>query len=357
MSSSKSFDEILKEIKIEFLYLADNNDGTYIISLEKALKWIDMEYEWIRYSTESDYRKNYNSRKLRGETLLLKENEDYEWRKYEGDPSIKRLPWFSVDGFKCFCMLQKTDKSYAVRKHFIEMEREYLKALKSREEENKQELLNLYSEFNDYKNSNNLLTCQNNQIAQQNLKYKQEILELRKITDFVKSRDAFACEGTPQYKMFSLVREKYMHKIELFTVNPTVLKSQSEKKQPVKKKQTKKDIELSSSDEENVELRNFEVIEPNIAYDEVDTYTISTYMDEELYFHLPVFKSKAKLDPAKYHHFGPIYVLDKDHLESLRIILESQYFTNMKNIYFISFQALEAILYEAGSDRLFDTAK
>jgi len=116
--------EILKEIRDEFLLIHDI-DGDYPITLKKAFGWIGNEQS--NYGQAKKDFKEIESMfdQATHEKELFK---DYFIKK-EGDAEEI---YFSIKGFQTFCMSQnKGIRAKAVKKYFIVLQSEYLKAVRA----------------------------------------------------------------------------------------------------------------------------------------------------------------------------------------------------------------------------------
>jgi hypothetical protein len=124
---------IKKDIRTEFLAIAEKNRKGFFISLPRALKWLRLEYKDNKY-----FRDNFKRRILDSDNYYFRcatSDSDYDAdyiykNNTEGDIRIK-LPWFSDRGFKELCMIMnKSPKAKLIRKYYLELEDDYIKMLK-----------------------------------------------------------------------------------------------------------------------------------------------------------------------------------------------------------------------------------
>ncbi len=115
------------------------NKVTYGISLKKA-------YEWLELKLSEDIKQTVLNEYLR--------NEDYNFIEAEGVHHntahfiIKKTPldsslWFSIEGFKMFCVVSRSPKAQDIMRHIDECERNYEKNLKESVEKTAKEIRDL----------------------------------------------------------------------------------------------------------------------------------------------------------------------------------------------------------------------
>lgn len=150
MSTKNKRQEKIDQIKTDFIFLIQNQKDFegYPIAFENTCNWLDCPEIYKNYITDTKFREKFNARYLRNDQFQLEESKDTndtgkDFIMLKNVKSKMNLPWFSVDGFKIFCMIMKTEKSFLVRKYFIQIEKDYWRVLNQDYETTKEELKNL----------------------------------------------------------------------------------------------------------------------------------------------------------------------------------------------------------------------
>jgi very-short-patch-repair endonuclease len=132
---------IVGDIRTEFLDLVQQDIEGYYITFEQLCKWVYGDTEFYDdYKNNTDTRKNYLKRYLRNPEYGLMESKDendtdkhFIMRRKGRNPEF---PFFSTKGFKTFCIFMTTPKTILVRQYYINLENEFIKAIRSSKEEN-----------------------------------------------------------------------------------------------------------------------------------------------------------------------------------------------------------------------------
>jgi hypothetical protein len=336
MEEEKTSEQIIHEIKIDFLMLLQTSSQTYIISLLKAFEWLDEEDKAIRYATDSVFRANFNTKVLKSDNLMLARAEtvddigaDYVMKNYKTDKSTIKLPWFSPEGFKTFCMVSGARKSHYVRRYFIEVERDYWRSLRQTTEENKKELASLTAEIQKIEHSNEKLIDENDTLLNKLCNIENQYNKYKDVAEIVIDYDAFATSGTPEHKAFLLAKKKYFFKSPIYVVSPDYMK----KRKPSKN---------YDSIDYNIEDYDIE----DVDYDTIRTDSLSYY-----YIYLP--NSALKTEREGFRKLGVFEIISKQHMEKLREILVKKHETSVKNIFAVSFYILECLANDLISEELY----
>ncbi len=356
---------ILEEIRTEFFKLAESNREGYHISLIKA-------YDWLELDLTEDIKQKLLKRYLR--------NEDYAFieAKSEDDTNAhfiirkdgkKHIPWFSDDGFKMLCFVCKSVKSKYIIAHFMQCEKDYLRAVKQTEKENAEELQILREKINGFDSKLMKIANERDDLLVRNHSYREANTRLRAIELHTSTKEAFAIDGTPEHKHYCLLVNMFFHKTPVYIVNADYVNAKYMIK-PKRRRSEKKSRENSHEDlvspdekEEPEDLADvveqYDLLEYEIPYNEIFPGDLEHYSGLEFYIHLPSFKSKAEKKPEIYQYVGDIQVLNKEHLNSVKAYLsvEDVYVTKMKHVYRISYEALISTINDHISEKLFNTTR
>jgi hypothetical protein len=201
--------------------------------------------------------------------------------------------------------------------------------------------------------------------------YREDNARLRTIEDCTSTKEAFAIDGTPEYKIVCLMKNKFFHKTPIYIVNPDYVNAKYSAK-PKRRKSEKKPRddsadELVSFDEkeetttESLEdvIDQYDLLQYEIPYNEIFPGDLAQYPDMEFYIHLPSFRSKAEKKPEVYQYVGDIQVLNKEHLLAVKAYYDTDKFhtTKMKHVYRTTYADLMSILDDHISANLFELTK
>ena len=146
MSKTNFNEQIYQEIRILFLRLAYKEDekDLFPVRFEEA-------YKFLRLEVSDTAKANLIKRYLNDEKhcFIRAENEQDKCAHFiirlDGR---KKIPWFSYEGFKMLCLVShRSPMSKYILKHFIQMEKDYLRVLQQSEHENKKEFETLLYKF------------------------------------------------------------------------------------------------------------------------------------------------------------------------------------------------------------------
>jgi hypothetical protein len=201
--------------------------------------------------------------------------------------------------------------------------------------------------------------------------YREDNARLRTIEDCTSTKEAFAIDGTPEYKIVCLMKNKFFHKTPIYIVNPDYVNAKYSAK-PKRRKSEKKPRddsadELVSFDEkeetttESLEdvIDQYDLLQYEIPYNEIFPGDLAQYPDMEFYIHLPSFRSKAEKKQEVYQYVGDIQVLNKEHLSAIKAYYDTDKFhtTKMKHVYRTTYADLMSILDDHISANLFELTK
>ena len=241
-------DEMIAEVKRQFLYIIVNDDGRYCFTLEQAYQWIG--------NPPNDYKKA--KEKFKSRYLFLGEKQNISDSMFSRadcekdlfkDYFIKKMGkaeeiLFSVLGFQTFCMSQnKGFKAKAVKKYFLLLQTEYLKAVredatahKKRCTDLEQELAKMKSIQGDRSICELLSDDQTKRIFDtQDKKIFLHNSEMTKIKEHAYHIQCIADEATDQYGIrahaSNVIRKRYLKFIyKFYLVNPLFIKEKMERK-------------------------------------------------------------------------------------------------------------------------------
>ncbi len=377
MSTENKRQEKIDQIKTEFIFLIKNQESFegYPIAFENTCNWLDCPDIYKNYITIKTSRENFNKRYLRNDQFLLEESKDEndlgkDFTMKKDKNSKMNLPWFSVDGFKTFCMIMKTEKSFLVRKYFIQIEKDYWRVLNQDHEKTKEELRLLEEKLKEENEKNiNII----NKLSDEKLELQKSNFCLTNIYNKAKTLEYL--ENDEEYaqndieKKYSFCLEKFMEKynIPLYLVDykeelkellqnkiipkikkivnkkPTKKEKDSEseveldeEENKTKKKSSKQfdDKEIQNimdhfrymSNEENIlEIPEDEMLNYLLDYynldsnEDFDYYpgntSIITETDTNCVFSIK--PTKAKTDKETYYPVGHLFIANKKHMNDL----------------------------------------
>jgi phage anti-repressor protein len=376
-------DEVMGEIKTVFLSITQNNRNGCFISIYDTIKWLGLD-----------------SNKLINVTLLIKnikkrylKNEDYYFievddESHDGDFCIireghKKVPYFSDEGFKKFCMIYPNPKSNLVRMYYIKLEKEFITALNATEADNKKSLDDLSLKTAEMKKKydtmkSSLLLSQNDAENERSIRIKYEetmfyqnslLQKQHEFSDFVKQEEY---TGDDDYKIYKIIKKKFFKPSCVYIVSCDYIndkyKSGSCKRQKNKlsraischnindiKKESCKNIgksnnvdlildSSSDSDDDNKKRhkRVSAIQSHKLDYDylnvNINDFSDDIEKNETYYFMISAFNTNNK--PRKLSKsLTSIYFMDKDHYSEFTecIKREKEYATPIKNIFAMSF--------------------
>jgi phage anti-repressor protein len=371
-------------IKIEFQKLLENADDGYIISLESLCEWLECYELYEKYISDAKYRENLNAKTLRVKLYETNDENDITYDFIMRKSGNINIPWFSVDGFKQFCMFSKNAKSILVRRYYIKMEKDYRRALRQSKVENKKELEKLEKDIKISKNSTDNKQVKLEVWQKENDKLLLEVNHLniinkkaKRIAPIIYDKDNFNAIGKADMKELMMLRKKHMKEVSVYIVNSEVFnkkvtKSDKKPKSTKSDKSNKKMLggvfsDSDSSDENKESSSSRKNIPSNIKIIELsacriadeytknfDEYTFDdikeVYDPLKLYYCIGGINSVEK-NMDNYYKICTIYVLDKEHLKDIKDELnddeikngEYKFKTSKKDIYVMSYDQLEEI--------------
>lgn len=344
---STDFDDISKEIKTEFQKLLENVDDGYIISLKALYEWLEYDKFYIKYTTDSEYRKNYNSKTLRIKLDETKSEDDttcdFIMRKYiDEEKNIDtNLPWFSVEGFKKFCMFTKSEKSKAVRKYFIAIEKAYSRALKQTKAENEKELDALEKDIKEFKSDKERFKLKLDAWREKHdkLLVKNWVLERNvEASDYLyktlKNKEEYAYISTPEVNAKQYIWEITMKLAPLYIVRPDYV--------------TKATLPKGST--LDINACNIDAIYEN----EFDQYNIHEVQDKSnplnLYYYIGPINSVEK-NKINYYKICDLHVKDPNHLKELKKRLDTDELDDFGKY---MFKTPKKSIYKANYQQIYD---
>jgi hypothetical protein len=234
MTTSPAFQATLRLeemmiIKTQFLSMLDKPHDSYDISIYDAIKWLELDQN-TKHDTKYIVR-NIKLRILNDEKFNFSEskNGEYNYDYIIIKESRFRTPYFSSRGFKKFCLLQKTPKGHLVREYFIQIELDYMTALKNSKKENEQilyELKNRIRELHDKHDAHNnsliivndeLLQAHdaNNSLQKENFYQSSELVRLERLETAL-TQEEF--EGCNDIKIFQILQKRFMKPVKIYLV-------------------------------------------------------------------------------------------------------------------------------------------
>lgn len=396
--SCHKMETVIESIRVEFLGLVRKNNSGYFISLQKVYEYLENPEVAEKYLLEESSRRNFRKRFLRNEKYLLSEaqNEDdlgkeYIMRKIDNIS----FPWFSTEGFKLFCMVSNETKSHFVRKYFIQIERDYLRALEQSDEENTSEITNLKRSI---EKSDSLLLKLNDrcdEYLEETLMLRQKLRSTERLAVILEDNEDFATVGNPEYKMYLYIMESYMKKVPLYIVNADYAVSKPLVKKIIPNKttnktankttnKTKKSEEFKFPDSSDDELVDSQVVESgglqqpmNHYNDELLNYEYDQFNfmrdikrdhnsgedSPTLYYYIAGWTEKKEKKSDNYYKIADLYVKDKEHLASIKDMLDDEshlidnkyiYKTARKWIYKTDYNTINTICLTSMNDRFLE---
>jgi len=373
------------QIRLEFLDLVINKIDGYFISFENICKWLEDNETFEKYNTDKIYRRHFLDRNLRNNNgIIFNEAKDEDDKnKYfimRKECNQVRYPWFSSDGFKAYCMMSKKPKGALVRAYFIEVEKDYVRALSQTFEQNAAELKSLKEDLaktkielaKQTKCADKLLDIDGkNAILIQNMNKYSSVKRM------LKEVDVYAYNMDPIMVEAMYYRYTYAKKVHLYIVNHEFMQSKKRITKDKKPIENTFGINLDSGSETenaNVEPKNsrkpvtkkvkegeavnnlysddvfYEDNYDNVkSFDEFELFDIEEsgdYHDKPLYYHIGAFTGKLSKN-ENYKFIDYLYVVDKNHLEMIKNHLNDEkindkyaYKTAKANIYNISYASL-----------------
>lgn len=334
-------DQKYLDIRTEFFKLAEDTANGYIISLYKI-------YEWLELELTDDIRYKLTQRCLKGDNGFIKaENEDdlnghFIIRK-DGKKSI---PWFSCDGFKMITLLVKSDKAKYILRHFIQCEKDYLRALRQSKEENDKELENLREKCTKFDSILTKVVDERNELEFQANILRRENKKYHDIDRLMSDEDNYSASVFPDKIIAEFCVDHHWKKVCLYVVDPAYVNKSTVKKTK-KIKRIKDDINDSSescSDDETGFIQP-EKIFPEISLDELTEHDIkSIYSAEEFYFTLKS-KEVKENNNEKYKKVCDISVIDKKHMDYIKdwFVGQEDSRTRFKNIFIASYDNIQSV--------------
>jgi phage anti-repressor protein len=374
-----NFGDIEKSIKTEFQKLLENVNDGYIISLKALYKWLECDELYEKYITKSKYRENFNSNTLR-------KNDNFTESKSEGDITYDfimrksgdmNIPWFSVDGFKQFCMFSKVKKSIHVRKYFITIEKAYNRVLKQSESEKKAELNKLENDIKKYENYDSKLELDLSKSRKENEKLLKDNINLEfknnkaKITrPYLENKEDFIDDGNPEYKELKLLRKKHMKEVWVYIVNPDLInktitknikndKTAEDENSPMFSDFEEYEVSKPSSSKAKKGKSTKKTAVDSACNDDAfyetnyNEYTFTDYNPESdspyLYYYISGMKTRVEKPKDTHYKVESIFVQDTAHFNAIKAELDNDkintqnkynYKTSKKDVYMLNYKEL-----------------
>jgi hypothetical protein len=373
--------EKIKKIEAEFIHLLRQDRKKYNISLEGVYEWLEMPDAFEGYKSDRKSRNNFVTRYLKSENLMLRQAKteddlDKDFVMIKGKKGIM-YPWFSVRGFKAFCMSANVKKSKCVMDYFIKTEENYWKALHRSEEENKIIAKRLEAESDRFKNKLIKVEQERDKLLESSFEVQRKLKKTRDLERVLDKRDDFLLNVNGEYANYIFLQKLFLKSISLYVVNPDYMKQKSTKtpKEPKQKKEiiVKKPFDLNSdSDDSNVtevtNASNSNTQTTNVkgyAYDDTpfeyeknfNDYSLQSDIidnptDEPLlYYCIGPYTEKAEKPKENFYKIGDLYVKDMKHLKELKTQLEKPndyrkeylYKTRQKDIYKAHYSSIHGL--------------
>jgi hypothetical protein len=277
-------DDLVDEIKSQFLYMVDNDDGRYCFTLEQAYKWIGNEDVCTKYlKAKEKFKERYlyitGSKNKEVDSMFDQADheddrpKDYFIKKEGRSEEI----YFSVTGFQTFCMSQnKGVRAKAVKKYFIVLQSEYLRAVRATGTEKDDIILKLEARLTimqeAQKKSGKTMSefvgsgeakeaaCHYRQKFEQTRDEKDELVKKVKLEK--KKSYATKCRAEENSDPDSLraraseiLRNTKMTQCEFYLIDPLLLKAHTKKKKGRKttsQKKTKKPVKTLKEQEKEL---------------------------------------------------------------------------------------------------------
>jgi hypothetical protein len=379
-------------IKAEFQQLVKKRHDGYIISLEALYEWLEEADFYKNYIDVKAFRDKYNAKYFNSKKNILNRSEDENDVKH--DIFIRKtdgvnIPWFSVRGFKKFCMFLDTQKSILVRDYFIEIEDSYFRVLEQTQEENAKEreenakrIRKFESDVAINKLKLSKSSKENEKLLEQNVTLASESETTKNIAPILERKEDFEEFGDKDYKELMALRNKYMKKVPVYIVNPDfIAKKPKPSAKPTKKKKVIGILSESENAEEEVNPESTSTKAsaalPDPACNDDARYTKKfnrytfadiniSYEPPSLYYHISTINSKANKSPEDYHKICDLYVKDASHLKMIKEVLDSdetgafgtyKFKTAKKDIYMMKYAELKDIRAKYIQDKLCDKLK
>jgi hypothetical protein len=301
---------------LDFLGLLESGEPGYFISLETAFNWIGEPESFTKYCEDANFRKNFIKRNLRNEkiSLIEAESEDDITKDFIMRQNSKKnkmeFPWFSIEGFKLLCMTVG-EKSYLVRKYFIQIEADYYRVLRQDSEVTKQELQTLRIKLDSH--TNGVLALQNKadrlELENANLAIVNEAYS--DIKNLIKTGYSFAYEAGSDNIIYDFLKKKHMQALPVFVIDDRIVQDKYRKK-------------VKNEDSADYpECLSYEVPFDTL-YSHVNMGT--DIQDTEFYFYLPTPSTKGykKHGDPKFCHVGKVDIYSSDHFRKLKAKIEAR---------------------------------
>lgn len=376
---------IIDSIRIEFLSLIKMSENGYFISLEKTYTWLENKEVYDNYAQSENFRRNFKKRFLRSDKFLLIEadNEldlDKDFLMIKNDNNIS-FPWFSIEGFKIFCMVVTEPKASFVRKYFIQIEKDYMRVLEQTTKQNEQELNKLNMDISNSKSSLLRISNRCEDYLEENLVVKHMLKTVENLSLILDDNNDFSTTGNNEYKLLMYLQQLHMKKISLYIVNndyikPTIKVSKDNKNNNPDIIEPSFIIELENETKpsllETQQLKQFKnknynndqhYYEKN--YDEynfnndINIGANSGDISPILYYYISAFDEKIPKNANDYYKICDLYIKDKQHLNSIREYFETDdifcgkyiYKTSKKWIYKTSYTEIKNVCLNIMQDR------
>jgi hypothetical protein len=345
-TNTNTIQNAIDDIKLEFLNLVRDGHTGYNISLERAC-------EWLGINCDDQFRRDLKRRYLNKSEYCFNEaeNENDENAEYIiKEQGKKKVPYFSNDGFKMFCLIMnKSPKSHLVRKYFIRIEKEYVKMLKMTSEEFEKYKVDIIKQMDEFKKEygslenrcvelQDKLNKRNDKISkfigQQSVMDKQiSILKsidsaINTYYDTIDPDDRDATRRLELYeKRFGkpvyiyLLSDKWVNESIINEIEPKPKKPKKLTKSK-KKKDEENEIEEQPNMNEFIEsngLANYSLDMNDLEFDEITKSWIEDYIlspdhpcrDQRFYFYMT--KTNLATIPSHMKYWNVIYFIDEDH--------------------------------------------
>lgn len=321
----------LEEIKKYFLSLNRAGRKGFLISLEKALEWIEyrQDINFIKF------KENFKRRYLQNDYFHFNEAENEE--DYNSDYIIRKEGkysniYFSDEGFKMFCMIMNTKKASLVRKYFIMMENKYVETLYKSQQEieierNEYEKLtnDLSKELKDIEIAYENQKEQINGLWSFNQKNKEYLQEANHLLDYYQDEPPAHSEERISYE---LIKTK-MIKAPLYLVKPGIM-------DVVKKPKNNQTIFGFDMTESNKEEYSYEY-----SFDYYNKIFIEENNGNDKMFYYIQSPSSSVSKDDNYNLIYNIHFVDKNHYKEFMNIMQKKFASKKsKNILYISFNEL-----------------
>jgi phage anti-repressor protein len=379
---NKTQAETIAEIKNEFLLLVREPQPGYFISLEKTYTWLENPKMYNNYVVDENARRNFRKRYLRGEKFMLDEStdekdidKDFIMRK--NDKNIN-MPWFSIEGFKTFCMVVNEPKSNYVRKYFIQIEKDYMRVLEQSSKATYLELYDLNIDLSKAKTSIIKMSDTSDKYLEQKLILERKLKTVESLEIILDDQSDFATNGNNEYKEYLYLRETFMKKIPIYIVKPdSMIVNKSTKVVTPEQDDNESDIDFVSMLVKKP-LKKTKSKKSSIKSPKLEVKTLAPYYEKEyneynfkndilvddmsggdspvLYYYIGGFMEKIEKNPDTYFKICDIFVLNKEHLSDIKIELNEVDSTtsSKKWIYKTTYTHINNIALGISSNKLCD---